>query len=105
MAPNVEVKKYDDVVVVALLVALREKGGTLNPSLVLMKDLDGSRSTSSFEHSLRAANKLAASILAKKQAGQPITPADMGDTTAASTPTSGNGTPKSVKRSENSNHS
>jgi hypothetical protein len=104
MAPSAEAKKYDDVVVVALLAVLREKGGPLNPGLALMKDLDGSRSTSSFEHSLRAANKMAMSIVAKRQAGQPITPADIGNTAGPSTPASSTGMPKSAKRSEHSNY-
>jgi hypothetical protein len=97
MAPNTESKKYDEVIVIALLVALKEKGGTMNPTLQLMSDLNGFRSASSFEHTLRSANKLAGSILAQKQAGHPVT---MLGSVTTSTLASSPATPKSTKRSK-----
>jgi hypothetical protein len=78
-------KQYDEIIVIALLMALREKSGSLNPHLKDMNALEGSRSVSIFEHSLRAANKLSAELLAKKQSGQILTSADMGS--SASVPT------------------
>jgi hypothetical protein len=97
MPPVIEPKKYDEVIIVALLLALKEKGGAMNPILQSMSDLDGSRTPSSFEHSLRAANKLASSILARKQAGHPVTMlSSINTSTLASAPA----TPKSTKRSK-----
>ncbi|KAF2436621.1 hypothetical protein EJ08DRAFT_644948, partial [Tothia fuscella] len=84
-------KQYDEVVVVALLLALRDKGGSLAPYLKDMHALDGNRSISGFEHSLRAANKLAGELLAKKQSGEVLTPADLSGNSATA-PTSA--TPK-----------
>jgi hypothetical protein len=70
-------KTYGETVVVALLMSLKAKGGTLAECIKDMTYLDGTRKFASFEHSLRAASRLAGQLNDKKDAGQVIGPADM----------------------------
>jgi hypothetical protein len=92
MAPAAS-KVYDETIIVALLMALKSKGGTYTEPLKDMVALNGNRTLSSFEHSLRAANKLAGEFNAKKASGQALTPADMPNESASGT-TSTTATPK-----------
>jgi len=85
MAPAAS-KVYDETVVVAILMALKAKGGTLADPYKDMVLLDGSRTNSSFEHSLRNLNKLAGTLNDKKAKGQTLTPADMGNNTTGDAP-------------------
>ncbi|RDI89262.1 hypothetical protein Vi05172_g907 [Venturia inaequalis] len=71
-------KQYDETVVIALIMALKAKGGTLTEALQDMTTLDGNRSHSGFEHQLRAANKLATALNVKKNRGEALSPADIG---------------------------
>ncbi|KAE9975561.1 hypothetical protein EG328_003137 [Venturia inaequalis] len=71
-------KQYDETVVIALIMALKAKGGTLTEALQDMTTLDGNRSHSGFEHQLRAANKLATALNGKKNRGEALSPADIG---------------------------
>lgn len=71
-------KQYDETVVVALLMALKSKGGSLAEPLKDMTSLDGTRTLSGFEHQLRAANKLATTLNEKKARGEALSPADVG---------------------------
>jgi hypothetical protein len=82
--PPATVKQYDEVVVTALLVALKSKGGSLNEAIKDMVALDGNRTHSSFEHSLRAANKLAGDLNTKKLNGVALEPSDIPGTAPAS---------------------
>lgn len=86
MAPAAS-KVYDEAVVVALLMALKAKGGTLAEPYKDMVKLDGSRTNSSFEHSLRNVNKLAGTLNDKKAKGEILTPADIGNNTTGDAPT------------------
>jgi hypothetical protein len=76
MAPTTG-KTYDEIVVVALLMSLKAKGGSLAEALKDMNALDGTRTVSGFEHSLRAVNKLAGNLNEKKARGESIDPTDM----------------------------
>lgn len=71
-------KQYDEVTVLGLLMTIKTLGGTYNKTLADMAALDGKRSTSSFEHSSRAANKLAGELLEKQKAGHTLKPIDIG---------------------------
>ncbi|TID16757.1 hypothetical protein E2P81_ATG09316 [Venturia nashicola] len=71
-------KQYDETVVVALIMALKAKGGTTSEALKDMTSLDANRSLSSFEHQLRAANRLATTLNEKKSRGEALGPADVG---------------------------
>jgi len=62
-------KTYDEVTVLGLLLVIKQLGGTYNKALADMAALDGKRTVSSFEHSLRSANKLAAELLEKTKKG------------------------------------
>lgn len=71
-------KTYDEVTVLGLLLCIKNLGGTYNKALADMAAIDRNRSTSTFEHSLRSANKLAGELFAKQKAGQQLGPADIG---------------------------
>jgi hypothetical protein len=73
-------KQYDAVVVTALLMQIKSSGGTINNALRHMSALDGFRTVSGFEHSLRALNKLAGELNAKEAKGEELGPEDMGNT-------------------------
>lgn len=98
MAPKAAVtggKQYDEVVVLALLMHLKCGTTTINPILKDMALLDGNRSISGFEHQLRSANQLATKLLAKKNGGTDLSPADLGR--PADTLTAAPNTPKKRK--------
>lgn len=78
MAPAAGPKTYDELVVVALLMSLKAKGGTIAEAVKDMAALDGKRSVSGFEHSLRAPNKLAGVLNEKKTRGEALGPDDIG---------------------------
>ncbi|QDS68429.1 hypothetical protein FKW77_010796 [Venturia effusa] len=80
MAPTTSTgpKQYDETVVIALIMALKAKGGTLADPLKDMTALDGNRSQSGFEHSLRAVNRLATVLNEKKARGEGLGPGDVG---------------------------
>jgi hypothetical protein len=84
MPPNAAIagvgKQYDEIVVIVLLMALKSSGGAANPWYKDMSALDGTRSVSGFQHSLRAANKLAGELLEKKTKGEALVPEDVGRT-------------------------
>ncbi|KIW04161.1 uncharacterized protein PV09_04968 [Verruconis gallopava] len=71
-------KQYDEVVVIVLLMALKSSGGTASSWYQDMAALDGTRTVSSLEHSLRAANKLAGELLDRKRKGEAFEPALIG---------------------------
>jgi len=73
---------------------LKAGSTTINPALKDMALLDGNRSVSGFEHQLRAANKIAGELLAKKNGGVELGPQDLGR--PGTTPTPAN-TPKKRK--------
>ena len=58
--------------------SLKSNGKSLADPLKDMVSLDGTRTLSSFEHSLRAANKLAGDLVTKKGNGESLSPADVG---------------------------
>jgi hypothetical protein len=87
-------KPFDSIVVTALIMALRANGGTINAALHHMSALNGNRTFSSFEHSLRELNKLAIELNNKVAAGQTLGPVDMGEEAAPGTPK----TPKTPKK-------
>jgi hypothetical protein len=80
MSPKVDSssKTYDEVVVVGLIMHVRSLGGSYMKALNDIAALDGKRSTSAFEHQLRAANKMAGDLLAKQSHGDKIVPTDLG---------------------------
>jgi hypothetical protein len=83
-------KTYDEITVLGLLLCIKNLGGSYNKVLADMSAIDGERSVSSFEHSLRSANKLAGELFTKQKAGQKLGPADIGRTVDVM----GGGTPK-----------
>lgn len=89
-------KMYDEVTVLGLLLVIKAAGGTYNKVLADMSALDGKRTTSSFEHSLRAVNKLAGELFEKQKAGHKLGPADIGRDAngTAAAPSAAANTPK-----------
>lgn len=86
-------KTHDEVVVLTLVMMLKENGHSLGKAAYeTMHKLHGERSVDSFNHSLRAINKLAGELVEKKKNGVELSPADVGRTSggdggaAANTP-------------------
>jgi hypothetical protein len=93
-------KTYDEVTVLGLLLVIKQLGGTYSKTLADMAALDGKRTTSSFEHSLRAANKLAGELLEKTKTGAKLSPADIGRSVDGSPAGTAPNTPKKRKAAD-----
>ena len=82
MAPNAKATvqaKFDDVIVIALLMELKAAGISVGKkALDTMSDLHGNRTATGFQHALRAPIKLANELLEKQKGGEKLGPADLG---------------------------